>query len=171
MRIKELLEASGYIPKNSQEAQDPRWSNSMTVDVHPGEDKRQAAKMGWKYGSDNRPEKLRTNGKVSEAMMDVAVQGRMPISAGARGLMASRADYGSVIHDNTNIMKGAVDELANQLEIEANPNIDDLILGLVQRFQVKDDKLKHAFYSEHGMYPPEYAKRARHAAKNAPMKI
>ena len=31
-----LLEsASGYIPKNKKEAKDPRWSNALTVDVHP----------------------------------------------------------------------------------------------------------------------------------------
>jgi len=28
-------EASGYIPKNKKEAKDPRWSNALTVDVHP----------------------------------------------------------------------------------------------------------------------------------------
>lgn len=27
--------ASGYIPKNKKEAKDPRWSNALTVDVHP----------------------------------------------------------------------------------------------------------------------------------------
>ena len=31
-----LLECSGYIPKNKKEARDPRWSNALTVDVHPG---------------------------------------------------------------------------------------------------------------------------------------
>lgn len=31
-----LLECSGYIPKNKKEAKDPRWSNALTVDVHPG---------------------------------------------------------------------------------------------------------------------------------------
>ena len=30
-----LLECSGYIPKNKKEAKDPRWSNALTVDVHP----------------------------------------------------------------------------------------------------------------------------------------
>ena len=30
-----LLECSGYIPKNKREAKDPRWSNALTVDVHP----------------------------------------------------------------------------------------------------------------------------------------
>jgi hypothetical protein len=28
-------DASGYIPKNKREANDPRWSNALTVDVHP----------------------------------------------------------------------------------------------------------------------------------------
>lgn len=30
-----IEEASGYIPKNKREAKDPRWSNALTVDVHP----------------------------------------------------------------------------------------------------------------------------------------
>jgi hypothetical protein len=30
-----LAECSGYIPKNKKEAKDPRWSNALTVDVHP----------------------------------------------------------------------------------------------------------------------------------------
>ena len=28
-------DASGYIPKNKREAKDPRWSNALTVDIHP----------------------------------------------------------------------------------------------------------------------------------------
>ena len=32
----ELAECSGYIPKNKKEAKDPRWSNSLTVDIKPG---------------------------------------------------------------------------------------------------------------------------------------
>lgn len=30
-----VAECSGYIPKNKKEAKDPRWSNALTVDVHP----------------------------------------------------------------------------------------------------------------------------------------
>ena len=30
-----LEDASGYIPKNKKEAKDRRWSNALTVDVHP----------------------------------------------------------------------------------------------------------------------------------------
>lgn len=41
-----LSEASGYIPKNSKEANDPRFSHGLTVDIKPGEIQRQAAKLG-----------------------------------------------------------------------------------------------------------------------------
>lgn len=34
-REKPVSECSGYIPKNKKEAKDPRWSNALTVDVHP----------------------------------------------------------------------------------------------------------------------------------------
>lgn len=34
MIIRDLLEASGYIARNAEEAKDPRWSTSLTVDVH-----------------------------------------------------------------------------------------------------------------------------------------
>jgi hypothetical protein len=60
---KEVKEASGHIPKNEKEANDPRWSNALTVDVGPGEDKKQAAKFGFNI-SNNGPPKLRSNGKA-----------------------------------------------------------------------------------------------------------
>jgi hypothetical protein len=34
--VKRITECSGYIPKNKKEAKDPRWSNSLTVDIKPG---------------------------------------------------------------------------------------------------------------------------------------
>lgn len=46
MKIKDLLEAVGYIAKNSKEASDPRYSMSITKDVRPGETSRQAKKFG-----------------------------------------------------------------------------------------------------------------------------
>lgn len=33
--VNRIAECSGYIPKNKKEARDPRWSNALTVDVHP----------------------------------------------------------------------------------------------------------------------------------------
>jgi hypothetical protein len=58
-----LKEASGHIPVNDEEAKDPRWSNALSVDIAPGEDKKQAAKWGYQISKDG-PPKLKTNGKV-----------------------------------------------------------------------------------------------------------
>lgn len=63
MRLIEIYESSGHIPVNDKEAQDPRWSNALSVDVTAGEDKRQAAKWGWQISNDG-PPKLKTNGKA-----------------------------------------------------------------------------------------------------------
>jgi hypothetical protein len=59
----DLEESSGHIPKDEEEAHDPRWANALTVDVSPGEDKKQASKWGFKV-SNSGPPKLRTNGKA-----------------------------------------------------------------------------------------------------------
>ena len=58
-----LKEASGHIPVNDEEAKDPRWSNALSVDIGPGEDKKQAAKLGFNISNDG-PPKLKTNGKA-----------------------------------------------------------------------------------------------------------
>jgi len=43
-----VAESTGYIPVNSKEARDPRYSMAITQDIRPGEVQRQAAKMGFK---------------------------------------------------------------------------------------------------------------------------
>jgi hypothetical protein len=58
-----IMESSGHIPKNEKEANDPRWSNALTVDIGPGEDKKQAAKLGFNV-SNSGPPKLRPDGKA-----------------------------------------------------------------------------------------------------------
>jgi hypothetical protein len=61
-----LAEASGYIPVTDAEARDPRYSMAVTVDVKPGEPKRQAAKLGWKTTAAGTPPTARTNGLIEE---------------------------------------------------------------------------------------------------------
>jgi hypothetical protein len=63
---KALAEASGYIPTTDAEAQDPRYSMAVTVDIKPGEPKRQAAKLGWKTNAAGTPPTARTNGLIEE---------------------------------------------------------------------------------------------------------
>jgi len=49
MKINEIvMEAGGYVPVNSKEANDPRFELAVSKDVQPGEVQRQAKKMGWK---------------------------------------------------------------------------------------------------------------------------
>ena len=62
MKVSEITESSGHIPVNDEEAKDPRWSNALTIDIGPDEDKKQSAKMGFKI-SDKGPPKLNSNGK------------------------------------------------------------------------------------------------------------
>jgi hypothetical protein len=44
MKIQDIVtESSGYIPRTEKEAQDPRWSSALTVDVHTDTMKKQIA--------------------------------------------------------------------------------------------------------------------------------
>lgn len=54
-----MFENGGYVPVNSKEAKDPRFSMALSVDIKPGEIKRQAAKMGLKTDAAGRPPLLR----------------------------------------------------------------------------------------------------------------
>ena len=53
----------GVVAGNKKMARDPRYLNSMTVDVKPGETQRQAAKFGNKTNKLGLPPQLRADGK------------------------------------------------------------------------------------------------------------
>jgi predicted metal-dependent phosphoesterase TrpH len=59
-----VKEATGYIPVNSKEAQDPRYSMAITQDIKPGEVQRQARKMGFKTTAAGLPPTLKASGKL-----------------------------------------------------------------------------------------------------------
>jgi len=50
-----VTEATGYIPKNKREAQDPRFSMAITQDVHPGQVGKEANKMALHTGKNGEP--------------------------------------------------------------------------------------------------------------------
>jgi len=54
----------GVVAGNKKMARDPRYSNSMTVDVKPGETQRQAAKFGNKTNKLGLPPIMNPSGKV-----------------------------------------------------------------------------------------------------------
>lgn len=57
--IEFVTEASGYIPKNSGEAKDPRYSMALSVDVHNSETANQGKKFGFDLDSEGRPPKYK----------------------------------------------------------------------------------------------------------------
>ena len=54
----------GVVAGNKKMARDPRYSNSITVDVKPGETQRQAAKFGNKTNKLGLPPIMDPSGKV-----------------------------------------------------------------------------------------------------------
>jgi hypothetical protein len=54
----------GVVPANKKMAKDPRYANALTVDVHPGEVKRQAAKLKLTTDKMGKPPQLRPDGKI-----------------------------------------------------------------------------------------------------------
>ena len=172
MRFKEIAESSGHIPKNEQEAKDPRWSNAITVDIHPGSSEEQAKRMGWKVDADGIPPKMRTNGlaenKVAETSMDVGVQARQPISPGAFGLMRSRVDYGQSV-DSKMVIRGAVDALAEKLKDKCV--VDTEIQSVASKFNITEKLLKHAFEKIKKTSPENYHHRALNKRKKSPIRI
>jgi len=170
MKLHELFEASGYIPKNEKEANDPRWQMAITNDIKPGENQRQATRLGFKINADGNPPKLRADGKISESMMDVANQARLPVSAGARGLMHSRADYSKVIDkEQKDYIRGAVDALAASIKEGNKPS--SVITSISQYFKIEEQKLLSAFKNQYNMSVVEYYKKSMHDKKHNPKAI
>jgi len=60
----DLDEASGVVAVNKKMAKDPRYANAMTVDIHPGETQKQAAKFGNRTDKLGRPPIMRPSGKI-----------------------------------------------------------------------------------------------------------
>lgn len=165
----------GVVAGNKKMARDPRYSNSMTVDVKPGETQRQAAKFGNKTNKLGRPPILDPSGKISEAAMSTTIQGRNPISAGARGLMAARWKYDSIVgaksKDN---MIGAVDLLANELDNLDQIDyysIDDLMQKIGAQFNIDTKDLHNVFIKKYKLTPDNFAVKLKHARKNRPKSI
>jgi hypothetical protein len=181
MRIKEIIEASGHIPDNEKEAHDPRWSNALTVDIGPGEDKKQAAKFGFKISKDGKVPKLNPSGKVmrvkdvTEAVMSVGVQSKHPISAGARGLMGARFRYDKAVETNSHDSdKNAVDQLEFNLRHVPETTYDYinmLMQHICEKFRVEPKKLHNMFVQKFSCTPDSYAIKYKKSREGQPREI
>jgi len=175
MKIKDILEAAGggYIPKNKKEADDPRYSMAMTKDVTPGEDSRQAAKWGFNVSAGGKVPKLRADGKISEAAMSVGVQGRMPVSPGARGLMRARWRYDKVINSK-DVVLNAVNELEDELKnlkMVRLDTVNQLMQDTCEKYRIKPEYLYKNFVDKFNCNPRQYAVKYKKSRIGQPAKI
>ena len=102
-------------------------------------------------------------------MVDVALQGRGPMSPGSIGLMRSRADYGRRIEDSKNVIKGAVDAL--EAAINDPTNVDERIMEISQQFKMSEGDLARYFEKLKGISPHKHHRRAMIDRMKTPIKI
>lgn len=165
----------GVVAANKKMAADPRYSMSMTADIKPGETQKQAKKFGNSVDKMGLPPVAKTNGKVTEAAMSTTIQGRDPISAGARGLMGARWDYKKNVESVSGMnMANAVETLAHKLpEIEQvnYESVDAVMQELCRKFQISPSDLHKAFIAKYKLTPDRYSVKLKHDRKNRPKSI
>jgi hypothetical protein len=118
---------------------------------------------------------MKINEIISEAAMSVGIQGRRPVSAGARGLMAARWKYDNIVRSaEPNNMKNAVARLASRLpEIEKidYDSIDHEMQSICMAFQIDPKDLHNAFITKYKLTPDRYAAKLKHDRQNRPKSI
>ena len=165
----------GVVPANKKAAKDPRYANALTVDIHPGETQKQAAKFGSKTDKLGRPPIMNPSGKVTEATMSTTIQGRHPVSAGARGLMAARWKYDTVVQgsDGKN-MVNAVERLASTLDGAERTDyavIDSMMQQICREFEVDPTDLHAAFIAKYKLTPDSFSAKLKHDRQNRPKSV
>lgn len=113
--------------------------------------------------------------EIIEAAMSTTIQGRNPISAGARGLMAARWKYDNIVgaksKDN---MIGAVDLLASELDNLKQIDyysIDDLMQKIGAQFNIDTKDLHNLFIKKYKLTPDNFALKLKQNRKNRPKSV
>ena len=107
--------------------------------------------------------------------MSVGIQGRNPISAGARGLMAARWKYNKIVDaaEPTNV-KNAVARLESELDTVEKidyANIDDLMQRICREFEIDPKELHNQFIAKNKLTPDRYAAKLRHERAKRPKSV
>lgn len=113
--------------------------------------------------------------EITEAAMSVSIQGRRPVSAGARGLMAARWKYDNIVRsaEPTN-MKNAVARLASRLpEIEKidYDSIDNEMQSICMAFQIDPKDLHNAFIAKYKLTPDRFSVKLKNDRQNRPKSV
>jgi len=72
-----ISEATGYIPKNKKEAQDPRFSMAISPDVHPGQVGTEANKMALHTDPNGKPALLMKTVNLRESIEEASYEGNI----------------------------------------------------------------------------------------------
>jgi hypothetical protein len=112
---------------------------------------------------------------ISEAVMSTTIQGRNPISAGARGLMAGRWKYDTVLNasEKDNIT-GALHALAaalDQLDKIDYTSLHDAFHTVARNFNVDVSILERLFREKYNSTPARYAAKLKHERNNRPRRV
>jgi len=113
--------------------------------------------------------------EITEATMSTTIQGRHPVSAGARGLMAARWKYDTIVRgsDSKNMIN-AVERLASTLDGAERTDydgIDSMMQQICREFEVDPKDLHNAFIAKYRMIPDDYAKKLKKDRANRPKSV
>jgi len=113
--------------------------------------------------------------EILEAAMSTTIQGRNPISAGARGLMAARWKYDTIVRgvEGKN-MVGAVARLADDLDDMEQidyASIDDVMQNISRAFNIDPKDLHHSFIAKYKLTPDAFAAKLKHDRANRPKSV
>lgn len=113
--------------------------------------------------------------EIIEAAMSTTIQGRNPISSGARGLMGARWKYDNLVKNaEGKNMIGAIARLADNLDdmeqIDYN-SIDSVMQSISAAFQVDPKDLHNAFIKKYKLTPDKFAIKLKHDRANRPKSV
>ena len=113
--------------------------------------------------------------EITEAAMSTTIQGRNPVSAGARGLMGARWKYDVLVQGaETKNLQGAVQRLENELDnIEqiSYDSIDEVMQRISREFQIDPKDLHNSFIKKYKLTPDKYAVKLKHDRQNRPKSV
>lgn len=113
--------------------------------------------------------------EILEATMSTTIQGRNPISAGARGLMASRWKYDTVVKNaegkNINNAVARLESHLDKIEQTDYDSIDDAMQSISMAFQIDPKDLHNAFIAKYKLTPDAFAAKLKHDRQNRPKSV
>jgi hypothetical protein len=160
--IRDLTEASGYIARNAEEARDPRWSASLSVDVKTDTMRKQISAFFPTTAPNDGQEQVKEameitmeNNQLNEGMGSVNVDTEIDISRIRKlaGLANSTSAAGIPVSEEVeaDISPEEAEAIADQLEeqLEVMNHALDSIEGIVRRYLPREYRYMESYTFAH----------------------